>query len=240
VETRISTILDWLLNSALRENLTYREFFKLLLASYGYNVPRGRWRGEHTGKLLKSLVEEMHRAKGTYRLHPLKLTLKRIYRRYNVYVVDCLGLPELYWIYYYASQKYGETCIDVNGYINEKALTSEFTETFEARSMLEVADMYRGHRFKPLDTAVHKKLGTPMRIEMFLDTAEAVLLRAVKRFFTPFLDGIERMLIVSDHGYDVYCEDGKYYATHIKHRPAVPLENLPSLSKLSVMLTINC
>jgi len=222
VQFRLWTALGNVLSLATERNLDYQDFFLATAVAYS----GGRDLSLSIRALMNALEEE-----------PVDCSLEKarqyawqlVRAGYSAVVLDCLGLPELYW--FYAQFLKRGLRLAVYGYINATGRTAGLLEEFQRASIREVAESLGGSKSSSLDRAVHKELSEPTSLEE--------LARRAREHLKPVVDGWVRQLIslaapffvVSDHGYDFAREGEKWYLVHGRN-PNV-------LSKLAPLLVVN-
>jgi hypothetical protein len=184
--------------------LSYRAFFLAVAASYkGEGALSGAIRG------LACALEEGRGPK----LEGLKRrALELSGAGYVVVVLDCLGLPELYWLY--AKLRSLGFEVLAHAYVNPTGRTSGFLREFEELSMRGVARLLGGSKGASLDRAVHGELGEPASLEALADKAERLLKLAVEGWVDQLSRAREPFFVVSDHGYDFAQVGEKWYLVH--------------------------
>jgi hypothetical protein len=131
---------------------------------------------------------------------------------YSPLVLDCLGLPELYW--FYARLRAWGARLAVYAYVNASGRTAGFLEEFRKVSVREVAKSLGGSKGSSLDRAVHEVMSEPVGLERLAHRAEAHLKPIVDRWLEQLTRSSARFFVVSDHGYDFAREGEKWYLTH--------------------------
>jgi len=154
-------------------------------------------------------------------LHEMKDFIERYRANYRyIYVVDCLGLPELYALQCRASET---GLINITRiFINQEATTRALKEVFGVETLSHVAEDVNGMVFRRLDTKLHEKFKEPKSRKEILD----LLIGRMKYIISLSLEEGNTM-IFSDHGYDVIHTDSKYTAEHAHiHKTKVALAKL--------------
>ena len=206
-----------ILENARRYNVSYRDFFYLLIKSYGY-----RYNGSLTLRrdVVEKILSDMNRLTEIVRKLPdtlnlLKKRVKALARSgYNPFLVDCLGFPEVYELYRQVIGKCGILSVKIEAYVNVRAMTYRFTETFHSVSMAEIARELGTSLYKSMDKMVHHEFGEPMDLKHLIGRAKARLKVYVDELVRDVVSK-RKAVVVADHGYDVYCsEDYNYYLGH--------------------------
>ena len=152
---------------------------------------------------------------------------------HSIYVIDCLGLPELYALWCEAS-KLGLIPI-LRVFINTRANTRAFKEVFGVESLRQVAERAGGLAYRRLDELLHHKRW----LAIFSGTTSR------EEFMRLLIDRINYLLsirsllvrsgtmILTDHGYDIVCINTRYIAEH-SHIPKSKL----ALAKLASVLLL--
>jgi hypothetical protein len=194
-----------LLASALREGTGYSEFF--LAVARAYAGGRGLSSSiHHLIKLLERLQPTPELSLRSALLYVEKLGAGG----YAPVVVDCLGLPELYWLYAKLREAQPRA-LAVYAYVNETGRTSGFLEEVRKASMLQVATTLGGQKVSSLDRILHEVMSKPAQLEE--------LARKAHTHFGAYVEELARLLptrafIVSDHGYDFAREGDLWYLEH--------------------------
>jgi hypothetical protein len=222
VQFRLWIALDNVLSLAVERNLDYRDFFLATAAAYNG--------GRNLSLSIRALMYALEEEPASCTLEKARQYAWQLVRAgYSAIVLDCLGLPELYW--FYAQLLKRGLRLAVYGYVNASGRTSGLLEEFQRASIREVAESLGGSKSSSLDRAVHKELSEPMSLEELTRRAREHLksvvdewVRQLTRLATPFF-------VISDHGYDFAREGEKMYLVHGRN-PNV-------LSKLAPLLAVN-
>jgi len=216
------TALSNVLSLAVERNLDYRDFFLATAAAYD----GGRGSSLPIRALMRALEEEAASC-------PLEKARRHAWQLvragYSAVVLDCLGLPELYW--FYAQLLKRGLRLAVYGYVNATGRTAGLLEEFQRASMREVAESLGGSKSSSLDRAVHKELGEPVSLEELARRAEEHLKTVVDEWVRQLTSLAAPFFVISDHGYDFAREGEKWYLAHGRN-PNV-------LSKLAPLLVVN-
>jgi len=188
----------------------HRKFVDVFLRAYersNYMVPQ----------VDRVLVEElttiidMLRAARRDSLGELKEFVIRIRDNFSyVYVIDCLGLPELYAVWCEAVRLGSVATIRV--FINREAVTKALDDAFGVNSMSRVADNVKGFVFKRLDTLLHYS-------DIFREQDRSGILNAIVGRMKYILSAISlhvkmNTMMIADHGYDIIIRRDRYTAKH--------------------------
>jgi len=205
IEERIRTFFNSFYNIY---RCDYRKFIDLFLNAYERDV-------QSLTNIEKGLVEnliniiDMLRTVRKDTIHEMKDFIMRYRFNYrHVYVVDCLGLPELYALWCNAVDKKLIPIVKV--FINVEATTKAFKEVFESETMGYVAKDVDGIVFRRLDSRLHETFDK-------LKTREELINLLVARMNYMILSlpiGKEDTMIFADHGYDIERLNSKYIAKH--------------------------
>lgn len=210
-------LLERIFEQSRRSNLSYRDFFSLLIRFHGYA------QGDICDKHVK-LVEEIRKLDTIITrlpdsLHNLRKEVQRLKGNgYKPFLVDCLGLPEAYEVYIKAVERYGVLGATLKPFINAKGWTQAFTQAFgdafTKSSMHSIARELGTSLYKSIDNIVHKELGEPMELDGLINLAEARL-RSVADGIAKDAINARKAFIVADHGYDIIHSVGNRY--HLGH-----------------------
>jgi len=206
VERRIHRLFNSFLNLYGDD---YGKFADILLRAYEGNTsglqPVGRLLVEELADLIALL-----RALSIDTLGELERFVEAHRSEYGIYVLDCLGLPELYALWHRARKASFVPVIRV--FINRETRTEAFKRVFSSETMSGVAEKVSGTVFRKLDEQVHSAdfLGEPRNREEFLSLLVGRMRYAVSHFSFANVN----VMILSDHGYDVVRVGSKYVARH--------------------------
>jgi len=205
----------------------YRRFADVFLRAYEYDV-RGLSGAE---QLLVEYLAEMikaFRALDVDTVGEMNSFVERYRNIYRyVYVVDCLGLPELYAVWCEAGRR--GFAVEVKVFVNRDASTKAFKGVFGAGSMADVAKGIDGMVLKRLDKWIHLDEEPKTRDELVSWLVGRMMYAA--SILLSLAGG--NTMILSDHGYDVVRLDSKYAAKHT-HIPKTKL----ALAKLAPALML--
>lgn len=230
----IKLLLKQLLNMSLRYGLSYERFFSVLLCAYGYICePEVEGGYADVVNYAKSLIRTAESADydDVSLDNMVRFTRHMQESGYKLYLVDCLGLPEVYAIYMLASSNCGETRVTVTPYINPEAKTDRFREAFKKETMAEIARDLSAPIFRSPDEVLHSELGRWVEVGVFVNLAKNRL-HSVTRLIAESAIQSKKAVVVSDHGYDIYCRENLCYASHTEHEPM--------LSKIAPMIIVTC
>jgi len=204
--------LEWLLEEAVRRELSYTDFLRLL-ATYSRPSELNFANFYDLLAMIKRFSEEV--AKAPDNLLLMRLRAEDLVKRgYKPFLVDCFGLPEVYEVYAKITKECGTLAVSVEPYINTLALTFKFEEAYGSPTMLELAKALGTSLYKSTDKAVHEELGKPMSLDNLLSLAK-LRLKSVAEKLAEDLVRAKKALIISDHGYDIYFSPpDKYYLGH--------------------------
>jgi hypothetical protein len=231
--------LEGLLESARRKQLSYASFFRLLAFTLNPNESPG----ESENIVLRDILEEIRGlgdevARAQDNLLLMKGEVERLGREgYRPFLVDCLGLPEVYEIFVKITEKCkSPLTTSIWPYVNFRALTSEFKKTYKGQvfrspTMLEIAKKLGASLYKSPDKTVHEELGKPMKLDDLLKQAESRLKSMVDGLANDAMRA-QRAFIISDHGYDVHFNPpDKYYLGHGRES---------RLAKIAPLIIVEC
>ena len=208
----LKSLLERLLEKAVRRGLSYTDFLRLL-ATYSRPSELDFADFYDILAMIKEFSDEVARAPDSLPL--MRRRVEDLVRKsYKPFLVDCLGLPEVYEVYAKITKECGTLAVHVEPYINASALTSEFEETYESPTMLELARALGTSLYRSTDKAVHEELGKPMGLDSLLSLARLRLKSLAERLAEDAVR-TRKALIISDHGYDAYyIPPDKYYLGH--------------------------
>jgi hypothetical protein len=227
----LKSLLERLLEEAVRKKLSYTDFLRLL-ATYSHPSEFDFVDFHDILTMIKRFSEEVARASNNLPLMMLRAG-DLVKKSYRPFLVDCFGLPEVYEVYARITKKCGALAVSVEPYINALALTSEFERAYGGPTMLELAKALGTSLYKSTDKAVHEELGEPMSLNSLLSLAK-LRLKSVAERLAEDLVIAKKAIAISDHGYDVYhSPPDKYYLRHgregrlAKIAPLIIVECLP-------------
>jgi len=200
----------------------FRKLVDLFLRAYERDV---RGLGGIDRSLLEDLAEVVAALRSASRstLHEMRAFVRDIRPRYRyVYLVDCLGLPELYALWYKAVSR--GLVPELKAYINTEASTAAFKRVFGAETMAGVASQSDGFVLKRLDVKLHEELGKPKALE---ELKSEILGRMEYVAASLPIDGGDT-IVFTDHGYDVFRANSVYYAVHT-HKEGAAFSKLASV-----------
>jgi hypothetical protein len=229
ISAELRSYLEGLLERARLSELSYRDFLHILIMS---SCPHrfNRVRSHKVLEVVRGLVDAVSRAPDN--LVDMRHQIDQLVRKgYKPFLVDCLGLPEVYEVYARISEECGVLAPLVKPYINGLGVTQRFKEVHETSTMAELARILGTSIYKSIDKEIHGEFSKPMELNNLLDMAEAKL-RSVARGLAK--DALKSMkaVIISDHGYDSYCDDlGRYHLGH---------GDESRLAKIAPLIIIEC
>ena len=230
---KAKSLLLEILEDSRSYEVSYTDFFLLFMRAYGYlhneSLMSHRDVVDNITAKIKKLAKIIAKLPDT--LNILKSRVLRLSNQgLQPFLVDCLGLPEIYEIYRQVVKRCGILSVVVELYVNTKALTYRFRGVFEEPSMVEVAKLLGTSLYKHIDMVVHHELGKPVEPYTLVKLAETR--------FKIFVDELARdainkryAFIVADHGYDIYCENHRYYLGHGRDA---------KFAKIAPLIIVNC
>jgi hypothetical protein len=212
VVKELKSLLEKLLETAVRKGLSYTDLLRLL-AIYPRLNELDFANFHDILAMIKRLSNEVAKAPDSLPL--MRQRAENLARKgYKPLLVDCFGLPEVYEVYAKITRKCGALAVSVEPYINVLALTSEFERAYGSPTMLELAKALGTSLYRSTDKAVHEELGEPVGLDSLLSLARLRLKSVAERLAEDAMR-TKRALIISDHGYDVYhSPPDKYYLGH--------------------------
>jgi len=192
----------------------FRKFIDLFLRAYERDV---RGLGSIDRSLLEDLAEVVAALRSASRstLHEMKAFIMSVRPRYRyAYLVDGLGLPELYALWHKAASR--GLVPELKVYINAEASTEAFKREFGAETMAGVASQSDGFVVRRLDVKLHEELGKPKALE---ELKSEILKRMEYVAASLPIDGGDA-IVFTDHGYDVFRANSVYYAAHTRKEGA--------------------
>jgi len=225
----LKSLLEKLLEIAVRRGLSYTDLLRLL-ATYPRLSELDFADFHDILAVIKEFSDEVARAPDSLLL--MRRRVEGLVRKgYKPFLVDCLGLPEVYEVYAKITKGCGALAVSVEPYINASALTSEFEETYGSPTMLELAKALGTSLYRSTDEAVHEELGEPMGLDSLLSLARLRLKSVAERLAEDAMR-TKRALIISDHGYDVHhSPPDKYYLGHGRES---------KLAKIAPLIIVEC
>ena len=199
-----------LLYEAWSADLSYSGLVEVLAAAYGYVAPR-RW--PRAVSLARSLIGALGGATVVEPALDLANAPAQLRRAPgSAIVVDCLGLPELYWIFKLVQKR--RLQLVVTAYVNADGKTLVFKRAFGRETMSDVARSVGGQLFNRIDEILHTRLEQePRELEE--------LIREMDMRFKPVAESIARTVagggaaaVAADHGYDIVKEGNLYSLSH--------------------------
>ena len=193
----------------------YRRRVELLLVAYEGDV---KGISAIDRKLVNNLLEvmrELRTARGST-LHKMRDFILKYRDNYDfIYVVDGLGLPELYGLWCEAGKKRLLPVLKV--FVNMEASTRAFKEVFKCEDLACVAREVQGMVLKKTDVLIHDVMSEEPRSQ---DEIINLIVARVKyvTLELPLVEG--NTMILSDHGYDIVRVNSKYIVTHTRDRGA--------------------
>jgi hypothetical protein len=221
--------LDWLVDKARRRGLGYRDVLGAMVKAAHPDVPGNPYSGDVAGDV-RALAEAAAS-------HPDNLALMRGYvlrlvgGGYTPLLVDCLGLPEVYEVYSRVAERCGLVAVSIRPYVNNQALTRRFKDAFLSQAMAEIAEKLGAGLYKVIDKTLSGELGRPRDLEELLGLADARLGGAARGLASDAVSS-RRAVIISDHGYDVYCDST--HRCHLAHGPK------GRLSRIAPVVIVEC
>ncbi len=200
----------------------YRRLAEILLRAYEGDV-RGL---SATDRMLVNdlleVIRELRIARSST-LHEMRDFILRSSPGYDyVYVVDALGLPELYGLWCEAGKVKLIPILKL--FVNSEANTRAFKEVFGCEDLACVAGASQGMVLKKMDVLIHDIMSGESRsryeiIDLIVARVKHVTLEL------PLVKG--NTMILSDHGYDIVRVNSRYIATHTHgHRTPLALAKI--------------
>lgn len=140
-----------------------------------------------------------------------------------IYVVDCLGLPDIYALFYVACKRGFMANLKI--FINIKGVTEPFKRAFDAETLSQVATSLQGLVIRRPDAILHSDVfAKPHNREELI----RALVGRMKYVVT--LIPLEKpTLVLSDHGYDIVREDTSYFIKHAHVKRPIFTKLAPAL-----------
>lgn len=197
----------------------FSAFADLFIKAYEGGYRRGGPLDARVVEELAALISEAASASASTLPELAQLTRELGVRR--VYVVDCMGIPEVYALWCRARGA-------VRLFVNPSGVTQAFKDAFGASTMAEVAKTLGGAVVKRLDAMAHSDLFAPQ--------SRAALAKAIAARMEYAYAHLGQLAepgsaFISDHGYDVVKAGDKYAAAHTGLRR-------PSLAKLATVYVV--
>jgi len=230
----LSVVIENLFEYARSKGYDYRRFLELLI-SCRYHIESNYFSllcsDGRFANLLQRLVNMLAKSSDTLNLMSGKV-LELSLRGYKPFLIDCLGLAEVYEIYRIVSSVCGNISVIVKVYVNLRALTEEFKSKYHASSMSELAKALGASLYqKSTDSYIHGELGKLQKLESILSRAEAGLAPVIRSVASDAIS-FGKAFIFSDHGYDAFCTpQGECYLEH---------GSQSILAKIAPLIVIDC
>jgi len=214
---KLETLLLEIFEKLRLHGISYTDFFLLFIKSYGYlpneiSLLENPFERNIIITKMKKLAEIVTKLPDTLSIMRNQVCwLKK--QGVQPFLVDCLGLPEMYEIYKVIVEKYGILSVAFKLYINSRAITYKFRSKFQKSSMSELAQSLGTSLYRRIDKIVHGDLSSPMELDKLVSCAEA----RIKDYVDALVKDVvsyRYAFIVSDHGYDIYWENHEYYLGH--------------------------
>lgn len=221
--------LEWLVEKARVRRLKYSDILGVMVKALYPSVldnPYPMDVIEAVGALAEAVAS-----------HPDNLVLMRgdvlqlVRGGYKPLLVDCLGLPEVYEVYSRVAERCGFIAISIRPYINSQALTKRFKDAFLSQTMAEIAERLGAELYKVIDKTLFGEFGKPRNLEELLELADARL-GGMARGLANDVVNSKKSVIISDHGYDVYCDNTR--RCHLAHGPK------GRLSRIAPVVIVEC
>jgi len=230
----LSIVIENLFEYARSKGYGYRRFLELLISCRYHMLSNYFSLLCSDGKfayLLQRLVDILARSSDTLNLMSREV-LELSLRGYKPFLIDCLGLAEVYEIYRIVSSVCGNISVVVKVYVNSRALTEKFTSKYHVSSMSELARALGASLYqKSTDSYIHGELGKLQRLDNMLSRAEAGLAPVIRSVANDVIS-FGKAFIFSDHGYDTFCtSQGECY---LEHGPQ------SILAKIASLIVIDC
>jgi hypothetical protein len=221
--------LDWLVDKARRRGLGYRGVLGAMVKAAYPDVPGDPYPGD--------VAEDVRALAEAAASHPDNLALMRDYvlrlvgSGYTPLLVDCLGLPEVYEVYSRVAERCGFIAVSIRPYVNGQALTRRFKDAFLSQTMAEIAGRLGAELYRAVDKTLSGELGKPRSLEELLELADARL-GGMARGLAGDAVNSRKTVIISDHGYDVYCDNTR--RCRLAHGPK------GRLSRIAPVVIVEC
>ena len=230
IEPRLKALLNSICTIHKRN---YEKFVDILLRAYDRDLqglqPLDRGFVEDLADLMATL-----RAVRTDTLHELKNFIDSYRNDYKyVYVVDCLGLPDLYAL----MCSIDNVKFNFRIFINQRTNTQAFKNAFASETMADVAKMLSGLVIRRLDTSLHE-ISEKMSSGGLNRNEVLNIIVGRMNYVSSLLASLmthmrAKTMIVTDHGYDVIRIDSKYIINHV-FTPNIK----PILAKLALVVLL--
>jgi len=230
----LGILVESLLEHARYMRYDYQKFLGLVISCRSVDISgsfRHRCTDSRFEQFLRRTVKLLERANDT--LYSMEAEIKSLLRKgYKPFLIDCLGLAEIYEIYIAVNNECGHISIVIQPYINISATTEHFKSRYHTTSLVEIAKSLGASLYQySTDRLIHEKLGMPQKVENLIVKAKALLLPVIKKVAKDAI-GFERAFIVSDHGYDATCTSkDECYLEHKRQS---------MLAKIAPLIIINC
>ncbi len=195
----------------IKHRVEYGSFVHVVIRAEGYNIAHLNFLQKQLADKLSALIELVERCR-QFSSNFEEIISQKVQEltkgQYVKYLVDNLGLPEIYGLFWQLSNKYHRNInlAEIRAVINPRGNTAEFKNAVGEETMRKIAERYGLQLIKGLDEKVHQMFNNPMRTELLIRSMEENLLRHAINILEHDLKREMKLLIIADHGYDIECE----------------------------------
>lgn len=193
--------------------MEYEDFVRSLMRALNYEVPLHDQRALIMSSEIRNLISIINTAPKPGNLRKeVGDIIRDLLRSVNVnigYLVDNLGLPEIYGIMRIAQRSNRNVnLVVIKALINPKGNTMEFKEALNEDTMPKVAEDYGLQLVRGQDKAVHEVFSEYMDVNKLITEMKNKLLLNIAKIIKSDMERGLRILIIADHGYDIECLSG--------------------------------
>jgi len=202
---------------ALKRRVNYEGFVKAIVKALYPNL--SIYAEPELVRKLKALIELINNTEKPKTPYDVPIEeVKQIIANWkgSRYLVDDLGLPEIYEILRYSMQLGRNINLArILAFINPWGNTAAFKLAFDEGSMREIARNYVTDFIRGQDELVHEIFGKFMNIEDLISSMNNKLRTNIIHLVKHDLEIKDNsLLIMADHGYDIECEDAMCRLCH--------------------------
>ena len=227
IELKLKAFLNSFCNFHKRN---YEKFADILLRAYD-----GDFRGlqpidKELTKDLADLITTLKaiRIHTLYELESFTEKFRNDYRQ--VYVVDCLGLPDLYAL----MCNLDNIKFDFKIFINQRTNTQAFKDVFVSDTMADVARKLKAQAITELDKQLHKIVEMANNKEFTRNEILNIIVERMNYVSSLLtLHTKAKTMILTDHGYDIIRVGSRYIINHV-----FPPDTKPALAKLAIVVLL--
>ena len=224
----------WSLLRSFREyyRCDYRKFADSLLRAYDNDLQGLQPLDKRLVKGLADLISTLKYVR-KHTLDEMRNFVERYKNDYEyIYVVDCLGLPDLYALMCSVDESKFNVIMRI--FINQRTNTQAFKDAFASETMADAARTLGGLVIRILDTSLHEIEEKTNNGELNRNEVLNIIvgrMKYVSSLLAPHM--MIKTMIVTDHGYDVMRRGSGYIINHV-----FPSNIRPALAKLAPVILL--